>query len=187
MKGKEALFGVFCGVVGAVLVMAAGSFSPLGAQNEVADAEFGTIACSKLVVGDDGFGGATEIVPFGVRVSGKDGRSAWLDALGVGVVGEEGKGRVYVTAEDGGAVHVFGGKDGGGSVLMKIDENGGAVAVFGKDGGGAARMAINEDGGLVTVLGRGNTDLRALMGVNKYGNGVVFTWDKNGYRRASLK
>ena len=30
--------------------MAVGSFAPLGAQSEVADAEFGTITCRKLVV-----------------------------------------------------------------------------------------------------------------------------------------
>ena len=26
-------------------------------------------------------------------------------------------------------------------------------------------------------------ELRALMGVNEYGNGVVATWDRNGYRQ----
>ena len=35
MRRKEVLFAVIGGIVGAVLVMAAGSFSPLGAQNEV--------------------------------------------------------------------------------------------------------------------------------------------------------
>ena len=39
MKRKEALIAVIGGVVGAVLVMAVGSFAPLGAQNEAADAE----------------------------------------------------------------------------------------------------------------------------------------------------
>ncbi|MDE0301206.1 MAG: hypothetical protein OXN17_21465 [Candidatus Poribacteria bacterium] len=43
MKRKEALFAVIGGVVGAVLVMAAGLFSPLRTQREVTDAEFGTI------------------------------------------------------------------------------------------------------------------------------------------------
>ena len=41
MRRKEALYAVVGGVVGAVLVMVAGSFSPLGAQNELKDAEFG--------------------------------------------------------------------------------------------------------------------------------------------------
>ena len=35
MRRKEALYAVIGGVVGAVLVMATGSFAPLGAQNEV--------------------------------------------------------------------------------------------------------------------------------------------------------
>ena len=43
MTRKEALIAVIGGVVGAVLVMAAGSISPLGAQNGVRDAEFGKI------------------------------------------------------------------------------------------------------------------------------------------------
>ena len=51
MRRKEVLFGVLCGVVGAVLVMVAGSFSPLGAQNELKDAEFGTITCESIRVG----------------------------------------------------------------------------------------------------------------------------------------
>ena len=75
MTRKEALFAVIGGVVGAVLVMAAGSFAPLGAQNEVADAEFGTITCRELVVGDS----TAAVLIFGdergehVSVAGKDG------------------------------------------------------------------------------------------------------------------
>ena len=49
MKRREVLFAVIGGVVGAVLVLAAGAFAPLGAQNEAADAEFDTITCRKLV------------------------------------------------------------------------------------------------------------------------------------------
>ena len=49
MTRKEALFAVIGGVVGAVLVMAAGSFSPLRAQNEP-DANFGKITCEELEV-----------------------------------------------------------------------------------------------------------------------------------------
>ena len=52
MRKKEALFAVISGVVGAVLAMAGGAVLPLGAQNEVRDAEFGTITCRKIYVGD---------------------------------------------------------------------------------------------------------------------------------------
>ena len=70
---------------------------------------------------------------------------------------------------------------------MESDENGGLVTVRGKDGERSAQMAINENGGAVSVHGRGNTDSRAVMGVNEYGNGAVNTWDKNGYRLETLK
>ena len=277
MTRKEALCAVIGGVVGAVLVMAVGSFAPLGAQSEVADAEFGTITCSKLVVRDNRLMPIirTEIDTFGVNVSGKDGRSAELGAVGLFVYGKEGVGSraLVIVGENGGAVRV--GKDGGGSARMTItedgglvtvhgkdgegtagmgiDENGGAVSVHGKDGegtagmkiteygglvtvhgkdgegmagmsiyknggsvsvygkdgegvagmniyknggsvyvhrkdgGGMARMEIDEDGGSVYVHGKGNSVRRAVMGVNEYGNGAVSTWDKNGYRLATLK
>ena len=182
MRRKEVLYAVIGGVVGAVLVMAAGLFSPLGAQNEVADAEFGTITCRKLVVRYDGFRLATEIDPFGVRVSEEDGRSASLNILGVYVVGEEGKGSAYVTVdEDGGVVRVEGKEDGMGSAKMSLNENGGYVGVGGNAGGGA-EMIADEHGGYVFVYGKGSGEARAAMDVTEYGNGAVSTWDKNGYR-----
>ena len=52
MRRKEALFAVIGGVVGAVLVMAAGLLSPLGAQNAVRDVEFGKITCREIRVVD---------------------------------------------------------------------------------------------------------------------------------------
>ncbi len=62
MKGKEALFGMFCGVVGAVLTMVVGSFAPLGAQNDVSDAEFRTITYRRMNVVDSEGAIAVEIV-----------------------------------------------------------------------------------------------------------------------------
>ena len=231
MKRELIYAAVIGGVVGAVLVMAAGSLAPLGAQNEAADAEFGTITCSKLVVRYDGSPYATEIDPLYVKVSVDGEESATLGTRGLSVVGKEGKSKVYVKVyKDGGVVSVYGkdggvgarmaidenggvvrvfGKDGGGSAVMATSEDGGAVHVFdkdgerwaqmaidgyggsvyvsGKDGGGEARMAIDENGGGVAVYGKGNSDSRAVMGVNEYGNGAVSTWDKNGYRFKTLK
>ena len=117
MKRELIYAAVIGGVVGAVLVMAAGSLAPLGAQNEAAQAEFGTIRCSTLVVGDDGFSFATEIDMFGVRVSNEEnGRSARLGTRGVFVFGGKGKLAHVGVDENGGAVAVFGGKDGGACV-----------------------------------------------------------------------
>ena len=215
MKRELIYAAVIGGVVGAVLVMAAGSFSPLGAQNEVADAEFGTITCSKLVVRYDDSSYTTEISPTSVKVSDEDGRSATLrSALGLSVVGKEGKGGACVMVfngegvvsvsnkdgvvsarmgidEDGGLVSVHGKDAGGaairGAVLMGINEGGGAVYVYDKDGGKRVQMASTENGGAVHVYGKGSAGSRAAMGVNEYGNGAVSTWDNNGYRFKTLK
>ena len=43
MRRKEVLFAVVGGIVGAVLAMVAGLFSPLGAQHERTDVVFGEI------------------------------------------------------------------------------------------------------------------------------------------------
>ena len=186
MKRELIYAAVIGGVVGAVLVMAAGSLAPLGAQNEVADAEFGTITCSKLVVRYDGSSYATEINPLYVKVSVDGEESAKLGSYGMSVVGKEGKGKAYVMVNNGGGVvSVYGnGREG---VRMAINEDGGAVRVFGKDGGGSAGMAIDEDGGAVRVFGKGDQPARAAIEINEYGNGAVSTWDKNGYRLATLK
>ena len=191
MKRELIYAAVIGGVVGAVLVMAAGSIAPLGAQNEAADAEFGTITCSKLVVRYDGFPYSTEIDMFGVDMVGTGGLTmvkltGTENGGAVLVYGKEGGGSAGMEIdEDGGAVRVYG-KDGR-AATMGIGKNGGSVDVFGKDGGGGATMGIDEDGGLVSVHGRGDPNTRAVMGVNEHGNGAVSTWDKNGYRRANLE
>ena len=48
MRRNEVLFAVIGGVVGGVLVMAAGWLSPLGAQNEVRDAKYDSITCRRI-------------------------------------------------------------------------------------------------------------------------------------------
>ena len=58
MRRKEAFFAVVGGVVGAVLTMATGLFSPLGVQSQ-AMRNFGKITCTELeVVRPDGTQGA---------------------------------------------------------------------------------------------------------------------------------
>ena len=44
-----------------------------------------------------------------------------------------------------------------------------------------AWLAVGEHGGQVEVVGKGEG--KAGMGINEYANGVVATWDKNGYRQ----
>ena len=62
MERKEMFCAVIGGIVGAVLTMTAGSFAPLGAQNGVKDAEFGTITCSGIMVRDKALPGRSVIV-----------------------------------------------------------------------------------------------------------------------------
>ena len=92
-----------------------------------------------------------------------------------------------VTEKDGGRIWVNGK---GGGVILKTEEHGGSITAYGKDIGSTTRGAVvdvGEHGGIVGVYGKGSDKLRAIMGVNEYGNGAVDTWDKNGYRLATLK
>ena len=134
---------VIGGIIGAVLTMAAGSFSPLGAQNEVRDAEFREITCT------------------GLRVEGADGaRAVTLGAVGNGggvfVSGKEGELGVGMTVnEDGGYVRVYD-KNLESGVSMSVDEHGGYVRVESKDVEiiEGVRLSVDERGGRVDVYGR---------------------------------
>ena len=99
-----------------------------------------------------------------VTVSGKDGESKAV--LGIG--------------DHGGEVYVFG-KDEESRAALKIAEHGGVVAVVGKDGESQALLNIIENGGHVGVFGK--DEGKAIMGIDQYGNGAVYTWDKNGNRQ----
>ena len=71
---------------------------------------------------------------------------------------------------------------------MGIREHGGRVRVGGPARDSShARMGVSEHGGEVAVFGNGSSKGKAVMGINRYGNGAVSTWDKNGYRLATLK
>ena len=60
-----------------------------------------------------------------------------------------------------------------------VAERGGHVDVIGKDG--KAGLSVNEYGGRVDVSGKRRG--KVAMGITEYGNGIVNTWDKNGYRQ----
>ena len=108
MRRQEVLFGVLCGVVGAVMAMAVGSLSPLGAQSGES-AVFGTVTCHELNVVEKAGG---------TRVS--------LSSAGVIVFDNE-----SIVSMTGGQVIISNLSQGTGA-KMHTDEQGGAVMVFGK-------------------------------------------------------
>ena len=142
---------------------------------------FDKITCRGIGVIDKD-GEMTILVQDGaVTVSGKNGGSVsmFTDEHG-GVVlvgGKDGGIAGMSTTEHGGSVTVSG-KDGG-SAHMSITEHGGNVSVSGKDGG-SAEMRTDEHGGVVGVFNNQGKP-QAAMGVDSFGNGAVYTWDRNGY------
>ena len=72
-------------------------------------------------------------------------------------------------------------KDGNEAISLSTTGHGGIVWVSRKDGG-EVEIDTDEYGGSVSVTNN-QGDPRAVMGVNAFGNGVVATWDKNGYRQ----
>ena len=118
MRRRQVLFAVIGGVVGTVLTMVAGSFSPLGAQDETVDLNVGEITCKSLKVVDaDGNPLATiDIDKHGghVIVVGRDPISAAtmrIDGHGgiVSVLGKDGKSAAVMrTYTHGGIVNVVG-------------------------------------------------------------------------------
>ena len=193
MHRKEALFAVIGGIVGAVLVMAAGSFAPVGAQNEVKDVEFGKITCSMIQVGDRSNGGVT-LLPGQIIVGSTESvvsifSMGDLASLTLSSGRERRESKVIITSvSSNGAITVDGvisvnGENG--EVEMTTDEQGGRVGVVGKNG--KARIATHEQGAAFHLFGKGDQTSCVAMEINEYGNGAVSTWDKNGYRLATLK
>ena len=151
---------VIGGVVGAVLVMAVGSFIPGGPQNEVKDAEFGTIRCRKIqLVDSDGIiNGNMFIHEYGVSLGLFNDNAK--RSVSIGVHNEYGPSiGLYDDYGDGGE----------NTLLLGSNKYGGNIMLFGKG---------NNDLSLPP---------RAIIKVNEYGNGAVSIWDKNGDRLATLK
>ena len=195
MQRKEALYAVIGGVVGAVLTMAAGSFSPLGAQDGAVDLNVGEITCTGLKVVDEA--SETRVWLRGmedeamVGVYDKDARvivRAREHVRGVLVFGKNGKPKASMIdrdGQDGGLVGVSG-KDGEAQAIMGVVEDGGMVTVRSKDSEVRAIMSAEEHGGMVSIHSK-NGEGRAAMSVSEYGNGMVITLDKNGYPLAALE
>ena len=189
MKARERLFywvggGILVGIIIGMCI------SPLTAQ----DGKFGEITCTDL------------------KVLHPDGSPAvWLARLGsYGVMsvyaGEELRASMSSIGKHGGAVTIYG-KDEDSYGRVSISEHGGHVSIHGKDGNSRANMGIVEHGGYVSVDGKdrksrvdvgisehggqvfayGKGESQVAIAINEYGNGAVSTWDKNGYRLATLK
>ena len=135
MRRKEALFAVIGGVVGAALVMAAGSFSPLRAQNEP-DANFGKITCEELEV---------------VSVIGRVNISNAMILVKNDLPGDVLRGTILegtpgTTLITGGRVDVTG-EDDMAQVQICTDERGGLISVHGKRGSEVQVMIDVKDHG----------------------------------------
>ena len=148
MRRKEALFAVIGGIVGAVLTMVAGSFSPLGAQSQGADVSFGTITCEKLMAGAVG-------------------------SRGIFVADSDNKLVVEIGSDEHGGVVSVGNGDKG-SVEMSMDEHGGELHVIGNDGKERADMGVIADSGVVGVHGDDGDGVLVFVGEN---GGIVYVLD----------
>ena len=136
LNGKEALYAVIGGIVGAALTLAVCSFFPLGAQS-LSDSVFDTVTCSRLRVVDSE--GRLKVKMF-VKNGDGGGGIGVLDKEGIPVVGLD-------AGEHGGNVVVF--KKGrlNAQASMSVDENGGRVSVAGKGSQTSqASMAVTSSG-----------------------------------------
>ena len=180
MRRREVLFAVIGGIVGAVLVMAAGSFAPLGAQNEAVDLHVGEITCTGLKVVDSQDIPRVTLKRHGVIIiDGVDGNSM----RGRGVVSVSSKDRntlamMIINKEGTGGQVIVGGKDRS-SATMNIGEHGGRVDVYGKEGETDARVTMSiggvghgEVGGRVDAFDHAGR-VRAIMSASENG-GLVF-------------
>ena len=98
-------------------------------------------------------------------------------------------GKTFMSAtENGGYVSIYGSnpKKLLASIGVTDDGESGLISVYRYDRGmktGAAQLTANKNGGRLDVFGKADDTSRAAVSINEYGNGVVSTWDKNGYRQ----
>ncbi len=90
--------------------------------------------------------------------------------------------------ENGGYVSIYGSnpKKLLASIGVTDDGESGLISVRRYDYGkeiGAAQLKTDENGGRLDVFGKVDGKSRAAVSINEYGNGVMATWDKNGYRQ----
>ena len=195
MNRKAGFYAVIGGVVGAVLAMAVCSGLPLGAQSQKAN--FGAIACTELrvldaagrtrtLVGQDSNGGYVVVYNKDFATTGDGAAKMNINEFGAGelsAVSAGGMAQMRAGGE-GGVVEIL---DRRGLIMMDFSEYGGRIVAGGRDNSGLAQMGVAKGGGWISVSGVGDSEAKAVMSVNEYGNGAVSTWDTNGYRLATLK
>ena len=120
------------------------------------------------------------VMPIGAQ-SQSDGVFGKITCTGLDVVDAEGNTKISLLG--GGMVFVYGSK--GGAVWLHVNDYGGSVSVLGKarlvpSGGNENDQFLKSAHALIDAM-------RGTMAVDEYGNGGVRTWDKNGYRLATLK
>ena len=203
MNGKERLYAIIGGCVGAILTLVVCSFLPVGAQSQVDS--FGDITCTGLkvvnangeelikLVDSDG-GGSISIYDRGwldsdvsqskqIQLSCKKGASEIAIFSGT-------QRRISLgTDKYGGTIEVFPNKPldqwqsfKRTAVKIGADKKGGTIDILSYRGLGKVSMKIDKYGGRVGVFDTDKHALRAAMGVNEYRNGFVSVWDKTGER-----
>lgn len=88
---------------------------------------------------------------------------------------EEGQGRLVLGINPLGMMSVRV-HSGGQNVHIGDNEDGGRILILGKNGKSVI-LSFDKYGGYIKTAGK------AIMGINKYGNGAVSTCDKNGYQQ----
>ena len=111
------------------------------------------------------------------------------DGTGVVSINHRNGGQSFISAtNNGGFVSISGGnhKNNLASIAVTDDGDSGMISVYRYDRGkqiGVAQLTANKNGGRLDVFGKVDDKSRAAVSINEYGNGVVSTWDKNGYRQ----
>ena len=82
---------------------------------------------------------------------------------------------------DGGYVSVYNRGGTKGTAVLHGGEDGGYVELIGAADKTQAKLFVDKYGGVLSVHGKGDSRGYAIMGINKKGNGVISTYDKNGY------
>ena len=119
------------------------------------------------------------IAPLGAQIEVKDAKFGTITCTGINIVDETGSMRITLSSRP-----LI--RDEYGELTYMFGRDGGVVALWGKDGHEKASMSETVYGGQIYVFGKGRGS-RAAIGVNEYGHGTVGTWDKNGYRLATLR
>ena len=164
---QKFFFMVISAVLGVTILLIGMVVSPTTAQKDT----FGEITCTGLtVLGQDGkkrvrlrdfLGGAVEV---------------WDEDDNISAT-------IYAAFPD---VSVYG-KDAKGNASLGIDKDGvGHISVVNRNGAYGVVLGIDEHGGVINVCNNEGRK-QATMDVNKFGTGVVSTWDKHGDKSVDLK